>query len=142
MDITFVQEWLLSPRVLHIQSMTVWNCFESQGNELEKRFFSPSFITRSYGDYYYWNKIVGDYTSRQITKEKDRLPALAGRAERHRAQTGDVYLTGLWLEALPQSLMWIRRRSEPMRKPLTYRAPGVGLPWKERSLFLSREMKG
>lgn len=121
------QEWILSPRVLHIHAMTVWDCFGSYGNELERRFFHyrwpfqsrASFIPRS------WNDMVRDFTSRQITMEKDRLPALAGLAERYRANMGarGTYIAGLWEKELPESLFWTRSQCTPMRKPLTYRAP-------------------
>lgn len=118
-----LQEWLLSPRVLHIHAMTVWDCFEGLGNELEMRSIRKSPFKRAISNINHWQIIVHDFTSRRITKEKDRLPALAGLAERFQAQTGYVYLAGLWLERLPQSLVWARYGSHTMSKPLTYRAP-------------------
>lgn len=118
------QEWFLSPRVLHIHAMTVWDCFDSRGNELEDRFLGREGIPRAFPGIDTWPLIVEDFTSRQISMEKDRLPALAGLAERFQAQTGYVYLAGLWLEALPRSLIWTRRYHYiPMRRPLAYRAP-------------------
>lgn len=115
-----LQEWFLSPRVLHIHGMTVWDCFGSRGNELEDRFISRSAIPRAFPEA--WHLIVNNFTSRAITMDKDRLPALAGLAERVQAQTGYVYLAGLWLEELPKTLLWSTKNG-PMRKPLTYRAP-------------------
>lgn len=119
------QEWFLSPRVLHIHAMTVWDCFDSRGNELEDRFLGRDGIPRASPDINYtWEYIVVDFTSRHVTMEKDRLPALAGLADRFHSQTGYVYLAGLWLEMLPQSLIWTRlSRNIPMRRPLAYRAP-------------------
>lgn len=119
------QEWFLSPRVLHIHAMTVWDCFESRGNELEDRFLARDGISRAFPKIEdTWDHIVGDFTSRHLTMEKDRLPALAGLADRFHSQTGYVYLAGLWLETLPQSLIWTRCFLDiPMRRPLTYRAP-------------------
>lgn len=118
-----IQEWLLSPRVLHFNSMTLWDCLESHGNELEKRFLSKTSARWDF-QVYFWEFIVRDFTSRQITKEKDRLPALAGLAERFQADSGGVYLAGLWLEALPKSLVWIRsNQRHPMNSPTAYRAP-------------------
>lgn len=119
------QEWFLSPRVLHIHAMTVWDCFGSYGNELERRFlrYRDRFTSRAIDDSQTWNDIVQDYTSRQITLERDRLPALAGLAERFRADFGGTYLAGLWLEDLPQTLLWTRSSGTCVRRPLTYRAP-------------------
>lgn len=118
-----VQEWLLSPRVLHINSMTLWDCLESHGNEIEKRFLSKT-VARWDSQVYFWEFIVRDFTSRQITKEKDRLPALAGLAEWFQADSGGVYVAGLWLEALPKVLIWTRSSyKHPMKNPTTYRAP-------------------
>lgn len=120
------QEWFLSPRVLHIHAMTVWDCFESRGNELEDRFLAREGIPRALpyiGDST-WDLIVGDFSSRHLTMEKDRLPALAGLADRFHSETGYAYLAGLWLETLPKSLIWTRCFPDiPMRRPLTYRAP-------------------
>lgn len=120
------QEWFLSPRVLHIHTMTVWDCFQSYGNELEKRFLRQQFIiySRKYFSQLSWSDIVQGFTARQITLEKDRLPALAGLAERYRAETGSTYLAGIWVEDLPKSLLWTRPyECSVLSKPITYRAP-------------------
>jgi hypothetical protein len=108
------QEWFLSPRVLHIHAMTVWDCHTGHANELEKRFFRESTISRK--NAFDWYFIVRDFTSRNITQEEDRLPALAGLAEHVQRQTGNVYLAGLWLGDLPKGLIWSRLSSEPMKK--------------------------
>lgn len=120
------QEWLLSPRVLHIHAMTVWDCWGGNGNELEKRFprYQYPHTIRSMSGSRSWIDIVQDFTSRQITMDKDRLPALAGLAERYRAETGSDYLAGLWAKDLPERLFWTRSsRWTPMTRPLIYRAP-------------------
>lgn len=118
------QEWILSPRVLHIHSTTVWDCLGSQGNELDNRFLSRSRLPRNFPDIDDWTEIVRDFSSRRITKEMDRLPALAGLAEWFQARTGHVYLAGLWLEELPRRLLWARAPQEKyMRKLPAYRAP-------------------
>lgn len=120
------QEWFLSPRVLHIHTMTVWDCFQSYGNELERRFLRQQHTSdsREQFDDFSWTYIVHGFTARQITQEKDRLPALAGLAERFRAETGSTYLAGLWVEDLPKGLLWVRYpQTSAMNRPLTYRAP-------------------
>jgi hypothetical protein len=68
-----------------------------------------------------WSYIVVDYTSRQLTFAKDRLPALSGLA-RYISHTrpGDTYLAGLWKSELPSNLLW--GVLEGVR-PSIYRAP-------------------
>lgn len=103
------QEWMLSPRVLHIDTMTLWDCFEGYANELNHRYTVRPYLLRNTGEYgksLPWALIVEEYTRRQITYEKDRLPALAGLASRYRQATGHTYLAGLWVEEMPRSLLW------------------------------------
>lgn len=103
------QEWMLSPRVLHIDTMTLWDCFEGYANELNRRYMERPYLLRNpkeYGKSLSWEWIVGEYTMRKITYEKDRLPALAGLASRYRQATGHTYLAGLWVEEMPRSLLW------------------------------------
>lgn len=119
-----LQEWLLSPRVLHINEMTMWDCFEGYGNELECRHMIPNPLLRApnlLGTDNSWYDIVEDYTERNITKDTDRLPALAGLAEQYKEVTGKEYLAGLWLEDLPIKLLW--RRVGDHEPPTNYCAP-------------------
>lgn len=110
------QEWMLSPRVLHIDTMTLWDCFEGYANELNRRYTERAHLLRNPGEYgksISWEFIVQEYTRRKITYEKDRLPALAGLASRCRQATGHTYLAGLWLEEMPRSLLWERADDAP-----------------------------
>lgn len=110
------QEWMLSPRVLHIDTMTLWDCFEGYANELNRRYTERAHLFRNPGEYgkrIPWALIVEEYTQREITYEKDRLPALAGLASRYRQATGYTYLAGLWLEEMPRSLLWQRADDAP-----------------------------
>lgn len=103
------QEWMLSPRVLHIDSMTIWDCFEGYANELNQRGMKEARLTRNpkeFGKDLEWKSMVEEYSKRNIAFEKDRLPALAGLAERYRQETHYTYLAGLWLEEMPVSLLW------------------------------------
>lgn len=80
-------------------------------------------MSRAFPDTDEWSTMVEDFTSREITKEQDRLSALAGLAERFQSHTGCVYLAGLWLGAMPTALVLGRRLWQSMRRPLAYRAP-------------------
>lgn len=74
-----------------------------------------------------WYKIVADYSSRVITYEEDKLPALAGLAIEYGKASGKTYLAGLWKESLLDDLLWRQGKFEySNEEPLTpakYRAP-------------------
>ncbi|PMD26414.1 HET-domain-containing protein [Hyaloscypha hepaticicola] len=72
-----------------------------------------------------WFQLIEDYSSRHLTKEMDRLPALAGLADdfAQMHQDGDCeYLAGIWSSHLPSALLWNSVASRP-RRPQAYRAP-------------------
>ena len=58
------------------------------------------------GLYRKWEKLVEEYTSRQLTNPGDRLCAVAGLADKRRHETGDQYLMGLWRNNLKNELLW------------------------------------
>lgn len=105
-----LQEWMLSPRVLHIDSMTLWDCFDGYANELNMRRMDKALLERhpkEFGASISRESILKEYSQRELTREEDRLPALAGLAARYAQETGYTYLAGLWREDLPRSLLWI-----------------------------------
>ena len=54
-----------------------------------------------------WHIIVQGYTSKNLTYEKDRLPALSGLARRFcQMETGTDYRAGLWRDNLALDLLW------------------------------------
>ena len=54
----------------------------------------------------FWSYIIGDYTARQLTKDKDRLPAIGGLALQIRHHMGGEYIAGLWSRYLELGLLW------------------------------------
>ena len=54
----------------------------------------------------FWSYILGDYTTRQLTKEQDKLTALGGLAARFHQNLGGEYVAGLWSQTLAQGLLW------------------------------------
>lgn len=54
----------------------------------------------------FWRSVVGQYSGRQITDVNDRFRALSAIAHELHSITGDNYMARLWLNNLPQSLLW------------------------------------
>ena len=54
-----------------------------------------------------WYSFVEDYSSRFMTKESDKLPALAGLAAKssNKLDLG-IYVAGIWSTHLPSALLW------------------------------------
>lgn len=53
-----------------------------------------------------WAQVAQEYSSRQLTKLKDKVAALAGVTVRYQNLFNDVPLLGLWREGLPAGLLW------------------------------------
>lgn len=75
-----------------------------------------------------WQRIVEAYSSRSLTFQKDKLPAIAGIAWKYlQANIGKEasYLAGLWSSHLPESLLWFHDLPADVdaSKPEIYRAP-------------------
>tara|TARA_R110002060_G_scaffold40278_3_gene51567 strand:- start:705 stop:2399 length:1695 start_codon:yes stop_codon:yes gene_type:complete len=86
----------------------------------------------------HWYSLVEDYSSRFLTEESDKLPALAGLASKFRQEhSPGSYYAGIWSEHLPSALLWRTlfsysggqdKLSNPLavfqpRRPQTYRTP-------------------
>lgn len=103
-----LQERLLAPRVLSygLQELlwecgTTW-CCECSSSEPRLRETHPYSTKRLYS---HWHKLVEHYSTRQLTKESDRLPAISSVAAKIQAKTKDEYLTGLWKGDLLRDLL-------------------------------------
>ncbi|POS77188.1 heterokaryon incompatibility protein [Diaporthe helianthi] len=53
-----------------------------------------------------WPKLVADYTRCSLTKQSDRLVAVAGVAKVLAHTVKDQYVAGIWSKALPEALSW------------------------------------
>ena len=53
-----------------------------------------------------WEQIVSDFSCRELTDLRDRLPALAGIAGELQKAWGDEYMFGMWKRLLPWTLAW------------------------------------
>jgi hypothetical protein len=70
-----------------------------------------------------WHKTIENFTSRNLTYEDDRLPAIAGVAKRLGMTTDDSYHAGLWRRDMLPSLLWYHRPSTPRNTTKSARAP-------------------
>ena len=76
-----------------------------------------------------WNHIVEDYTSRNLSHEQDKLPALSGMAHLYHQSIGDDYLAGLWKTTICDGLLWEHKptyryeKTTKRSRPSQYRAP-------------------
>ncbi|KAH8774500.1 heterokaryon incompatibility protein-domain-containing protein [Diaporthe sp. PMI_573] len=140
-----LQEWLLSPRVLHCGSERVWDCYQTWYTETHLTISSPSGAlngTDSASLDTHWSRLVEHFTSRTLSRAMDKLPAIAGLATKfmehsHAKAPGAIYLAGLWYykginpfgghtyptSQLPLGLLWRRAGVESMQSPGMYRAP-------------------
>ncbi|CZR55443.1 uncharacterized protein PAC_05331 [Phialocephala subalpina] len=67
---------------------------------------NPDLIQDRNFAYSMWRGIVEQYSTKELTYEKDRLPALSGLASRFGKLFNDRYLAGLWESDIPIALCW------------------------------------
>lgn len=147
-----LQERELSVRAIHFSRSTLlWECLEMKGSteiphDVIRRHddFLPTPLPVSSpdigaDDQDRWYGMVEDYSSRFLTFESDKLPAMAGLAKnfQHGTLKRGTYLAGLWKELFPGALLWRVRRERQLgmpgethpfaafepRRPMRYRAP-------------------
>lgn len=68
-----------------------------------------------------WANIVDVYSSKRLTYQSDRLPALSGMAYEMQHPLKDQYLAGLWRQTLLRDLCWVP--DTPIGTPTAYQAP-------------------
>lgn len=81
---------MLLLRVLHVDIMILWDCFEGHANELNRRHVEQvefsrnpaSSVETGRGESLLWGQVVNEYLQQEVLYERDRLPALAGLAAR------------------------------------------------------------
>jgi hypothetical protein len=122
-----LQERILSPAILHIgQSQMYWECCSHTASE-----YQPQWVSHSEGrlkhlvvmaqrqspkreapdPYLEWYKMLGIFTSKSLTVELDRLPAIIGLAHRFQNLVNATFVAGLWLEDLHRGLLWMKEHS-------------------------------
>ena len=56
---------------------------------------------------HWWYNLVTNYSLRQLTYERDRIPAFAGLAREFSERTGYHYSSGIWKEDYRRGLLWM-----------------------------------
>jgi hypothetical protein len=117
------QEMMLSPRSIHFREHQMyWRCAaglrsedgtldESQEkhghlnlfDKVGRRKYDFSKPSSSNGTWWTW---VEYYTSRMLTKQEDRIPAMTGMIRHFQRLTGDKPILGLWEKSFITDLNW------------------------------------
>ncbi|EHK19258.1 uncharacterized protein TRIVIDRAFT_128433, partial [Trichoderma virens Gv29-8] len=113
-----LQEALLTPRLLIFTNMhMVWKCqsgyqpdFHATSRDANERRRGEDSPWRTYST---WHSILNKYTTRQLTEENDRLPAISAIAQAFAAHFKTEYHAGLWGRFLVHDLMWENWLSNP-----------------------------
>lgn len=133
------QERILSRRVLHFgASQVFWECADMviseshSGYKIEKNikvdFWAPdgsvlndTQAVRRHA-YSFWVDAVEAYTPKKLTRDEDKIVAIAGIAKMVQHALKDDYIAGLWMGNLLQGLLW-RAKIRYARPPTRWRAP-------------------
>lgn len=123
-----IQERILSRRMVHFyEEELVWSCHSQQRCECRLLPGAPVAGTfrRLLADsesgvdlLMEWPHLVTQYTSRDLTFEKDRLPAISGLAALMKEHTKSEYLAGLWTHDLDYMLLWMSDHAAAKDKPV------------------------
>jgi len=70
-----------------------------------------------------WYRMIFEYSQRGLTFPKDKLPALAGVAQKLADYSGNEYVAGLWKDDLYRGIMWAPVWVSEIKRTETYRAP-------------------
>ena len=112
-----LQERMLSPRILHFSEYEMaWECdtcCRCECTVLPRKPAIRSFrsvlrdsqLSKELG-LDAWFNLVGKYSTLNLTRESDKLPAIAGLASRAANHLSKTYIAGLWKEDLPYCLLW------------------------------------
>ena len=128
------QERQLSRRILHFTEFElVWECcaerlsiatetfprgapFDVVAFQHQPKIQSAGLLSKARGSVDQllglWSSVCEMYSEKQLTKQEDKLVALAGLSQEFQMYLpDDYYVAGLWRSTLPQSLVWMLRRS-------------------------------
>ncbi|RBR09922.1 hypothetical protein FVER53590_25669 [Fusarium verticillioides] len=132
------QEFILSPRILDYGELrTTWICWADinptdgflstptsyWSRQRFQEIMSPSIESNSVSPRQLWSTLVVCYMRSSITDPYDRLPALAGIAERLNTIMKDEYIAGCWKSNIWLDLLWWHEDGRSRMRPARYFAP-------------------
>jgi hypothetical protein len=114
-----LQEQQLSPRTLHLSTFPIWECREAVLTEVfpcqafHKEYSwlpTPNKLNISTlgleSSILFWKNSVESYSARDLTKNTDRLVAIAGIAKTLSRELGQEYFAGIWGKDIYSGLLW------------------------------------
>ncbi|KAF2446809.1 HET-domain-containing protein [Karstenula rhodostoma CBS 690.94] len=120
------QERVLSPRIIDFGTLRTQYTCQTPLEKVTSDGWSHLPLDRAYGTgldarlianvlaglhspeemLHHWMAIVEGFTSRGLAFATDKLPAIAGMAERYGVLLNDQYCAGLWRRGMPANLLW------------------------------------
>ncbi|EFQ36147.1 heterokaryon incompatibility protein [Colletotrichum graminicola M1.001] len=112
-----LQEELLSRRTItYTQNELWWTCqtqrdcechaFDEITRDGPKALMSPTLMTTHSAAFEQWQAVVSEFSTRKLSYELDKLPALSGLASVVQKKTGSSYVAGLWKDNFVRDLNW------------------------------------
>jgi hypothetical protein len=108
-----------NPLSFHKYTTLSWKCLEPH---IDKS------LTALYEGYNDWYQLVTVYSSRQLTKEADRLAAIEGLARKIQPHFIDSYCAGLWKNDLIFGLIWAWTKLQDPSASLRKQNPDLAWP--------------
>jgi Heterokaryon incompatibility protein (HET) len=132
-----LQEQLLSHRMISCMGNEVhWECGETYKTDHGAEFHHLALDVRGIPRLHQsslnlqregvWRSWMTNFSRRQFTFWKDRLPALSGIVQYYENTTGDLPFLGLWKSSLLQDMLWIR--SGPIHQRALHEIKALNLP--------------
>ncbi|OCL11138.1 hypothetical protein AOQ84DRAFT_268592, partial [Glonium stellatum] len=70
-----------------------------------------------------WYELIASYSGRQLSWEKDKLPAISGLAARVAKSLQSSYCAGLWWDDVATGLLWRRPPGSRLERTRKWRSP-------------------
>ena len=147
-----LQEKLLSTRLVafardemhwECKTLKTCECGDSQSSHFDAG--DPISLFQLYtatDAYKFWQVQIMNYSRRHLTCPEDKLPAIAGIAQKIHEVSGSEYIAGLWRDNIIKDMTWMRLGKPYHWEPLwsiteNYRAPAfLGHRW--RAAYIGR----
>ncbi|KAK1572699.1 heterokaryon incompatibility protein-domain-containing protein [Colletotrichum navitas] len=82
------------------------HAFEEITRDGPKAMMSPALMTSHLAAFEQWQAVVSGFSTRKLSYELNKLPALSGLASLVQEKTGSSYIAGLWRDNFVRDLNW------------------------------------